>query len=238
MPCARRKPGHTTRARYDQSLQKLRTAESQIEAAQARLRTARDRVGYTELRADAPGSVTAKSAEPGEVVRAGQTIVQVTRKDGKDAVFDLPAQLMRSAPHDPLVAVHLADNKEIRATGRVRELAPQADPATRTHQVKVGLIDPPADMLLGATVVGTIVLNAEPSIEVPGVALTRSDGKPAVWVVDGTSSTVSLRAVTVARYGEATVIVSGGLEDGDVVVTAGVHVLRPGQKVKRADAPQ
>jgi RND family efflux transporter MFP subunit len=224
--------GFTTRARYDEVQQQLQTAQSQVESAQARLRTARDRLSYTELYADAPGTVTNKGAEPGEVVRAGQMIVQVARQGGRDAVFDVPAQMIRAAPRDPVVDVALADNPAVRTTGRVREVAPQADPTTRTYAVKVGLTDPPPEMRLGSTVVGRVALNSEPVIAVPASALTQADGKPAVWVVDKNTGTVTLRPVEVARYDTDKVVVSQGLQEGDVVVTAGVQALRPGQKVK------
>jgi membrane fusion protein, multidrug efflux system len=226
--------GITTRAQYDQTLQLLQTAQSQVESAQARLHTAEDRRNYTELHAEAPGAVIAKGAEPGEVIRAGQMIVQVAREGGKDAIFDVPAQLMR-AGRPAEVEIYLADNPSIRTTGRVREVSPQADPATRTHQVKVGLIDPPQAMFLGATVVGSASLHAETVIELPGTALMQSNGKPAVWVVDKANETVNLRQIGVARYGASSVIVAQGLQDGEIVVTAGVHALRPGQKVKVTD---
>ncbi len=107
---------------------------------------------------------------------------------------------------------------------------------TRTHQVKIGLTDPPPAMFLGATVVGRVVLKAESAIELPGTALMQADGKPAVWVVDKATETVSLRPIEVARYDANSVIVAQGLQDGDIVVTAGVQALRPGQKVKLTGA--
>ena len=85
----------------------------------------------------------------------------------------------------------------------MREVAPQADPATRTFQVKVGITDPPEAMRLGATVTGSIKLSAPPGVEVPASALTEADGRPAVWVVDPKSQTVSLRNVDVLRYDPA-----------------------------------
>src|SRR5262249_31348875 len=100
------------------------------------------------------GIVIATGAEPGEVVQAGQWIIRVARKDGRDAVFDVPAQILRSAPSDPIITVSLTDDPKVTATGRVREVSPQADPVTRTFEVKVGLNAPPAAMRLGATVVG------------------------------------------------------------------------------------
>jgi len=227
--------GITTRAQYDQALQQLRTAQSQMESAEARLRTAEDRRSYTELYADTPGAIIAKGAEPGEVIRAGQMIVQVAREGGKDAIFDVPVQLIR-AGKPPEVEVYLADNQNIRTSGYVREVSPQADPATRTHQVKIGLIDPPQAMFLGTTVVGRATLHAEMAVELPGTALTQWNDSPAVWVVDTATKTVNLRPIEVARYDASSVIVAQGLEDGDVVVTAGVHALRPGQKVKFSTA--
>jgi multidrug efflux pump subunit AcrA (membrane-fusion protein) len=114
----------------------------------------------------------------------------------------------------------------------VREVAPQADPVTRTFQVKVGIIDPPEAMRLGSTITGSIKLSAPPGVEVPASVLTEANGRPAVWVVDPQSLTVSLRNVDVLRYDPATVIISEGLETGEIVVTAGVQTLHPGQKVR------
>jgi membrane fusion protein, multidrug efflux system len=224
--------GSTTQAQYDLALQQFHTAQAQQDAAQARLRIARDRVGYTELHADAAGRVTAIGAEPGEVVSAGKMIAHVARDGGRDAVFDVPAHLIREAPKNPVVDVWLADNPAVRTTGTVREVSPQADQLTHTFPIKVGLSNPPDDMRLGATVVGQITLNPVEAILLPSTALTESSGKPAVWLVDANKQTVALREVSVLRYNTDTVVISGGLENGQIVVTAGVHVLRPGQKVK------
>ena len=160
------------------------SAQGQVDSARAQVGNAQENLGYTVLSADAPGQVTAVGAEPGEVVRAGQMIVELARQGGRDAVFDVPEGLIRTGPRDPVVEIALNDDPEVTATGRVREVAPQADPATRTFQVKVGLIDPPEAMRLGSTVTGRIRLAAPPGVEVPASALTESDGGPAVWVVD------------------------------------------------------
>jgi RND family efflux transporter MFP subunit len=226
------KDGWTTRAKFDEAEQALKTATAQVESTQAHLRIAQNQLSYTTLSADDPGVVTAVGAEPGEVVRAGQTVVQLVRQDGRDAVFDVPEQLIRSGPRDPLVQIALTNEPTVRATGRVREVAPQTDSATRTFQVKVGIVDPPEGMRLGASVTGSIKLAAPPGVEVPASALTTANGRPAVWVVDPDTSTVSLRNVEVLRYDPASVVISRGLDKGEVVVTAGVQVLRPGQKVR------
>jgi RND family efflux transporter MFP subunit len=224
--------GFATRARFDQAQQALQTAQAQLDASQAQLRTTQEQLSYTRLEADAAGVVTAKGAEPGEVVRAGQMILQVARQGGLDAVFDVPAQIIRTGPRDPVVQIWLADDVSVTTTGRVREVAPSADSAARTFQVKVELTHPPEAMLLGATVVGRVDINAAPAIDVPATSLTEAHGKPAVWVVNSADQTVALRNVDVLRYDPSDVIVLHGLETGDIVVTAGVQALRPGQRVR------
>lgn len=228
--------GVVSRAQYDDAQQQLAAADSRVSAANAAMQTARDNVGYTDLKSNVAGSVTAKGAEPGEVVQAGQMIVQVAQKGGKDAVFNVPAALMRRSEKPPTVAVALVDDPRISTVGHVREISPQADPTTGTYVVKVGLDSPPDTMRLGATVIGSVVSSPEPVASIPGTALVQLEGKPAVWVVDPATKRVAVRAVTVMRYETASVVISGGLKDGDVVVTAGVHALRPGQQVKLSQA--
>ena len=220
------------RAQYESAQQQLAAAQSRVAAAMASVRTARDNVGYTALYSNVAGAVTAKGAEAGEVVQPGQMVVQVAQRGGKDAVFNVPAALMRKSPNNPPVTVALADDPAITATGHVREVSPQADPATGTYVVKVGLESPPETMRLGSTVIGSVTLNPGPVITVPGTALIQIDGTPAVWVVDPATKTVVAQPVNVDRYDSSSVIISGGLKNGDIVVTAGTHALRPGQQVK------
>ena len=221
-----------SRAQFERAEQAMETARAQLKTAEAQLRLAEDQVARTELRADTAGIVTTTSAEPGEVVQAGQTILRVARQDGRDAVFDVPGQVLRSAPSDPLITVTLTDDPKVKATGRVREVSPQADPVTRTFEVKVGLTDAPEAMRLGSTVVGRMQLDATPTIELPAAALTEFDRRPAVWVVDAASLTVSPRTVEVLRHNPATVAIASGLEPGEIVVTAGTQALHPGQKTR------
>jgi RND family efflux transporter MFP subunit len=224
--------GWTTRANHDQATQALQTARAQVDAAEAQLKTAHDLVSFTELKADAPGTLTALGPGAGEVVQAGQMVVKLARKDGRDAVFDVPAQLLRSAPADPEVTVNLTEDASVVARGRVREVAPQADPVTRTFEVKVGLTEPPPAMRLGATVTGRMQREAQATIAIPATALTKFNRQPGVWVVDPASGAVSMRNVDVLRFDQASVAISGGLDVGEIVVTAGVQALHPGQKVR------
>jgi RND family efflux transporter MFP subunit len=220
------------RAVMDEATQALQTAQSQVDAGQAQLRAAQDQVSFTELKADAPGIVTALGPGAGEVVQAGQMIVRLARHGGRDAVFNLPAQSIRSAPIDPLIVVSLTDDPAVTASGRIREVAPQADPVTRTFEVKVGLTDPPAPMRLGATVSGRMQMQSVPTIEIPTTALTDNNQQPATWIVDPTSLTVAMRNIEILDKTPAVVVVSKGLDVGEIVVTAGVRALHVGQKVR------
>jgi len=223
--------GWTTRVRFDEAKQALQSAQSQVDDTEAQLKAAHDLVSFTELKADAPGVLTAIGPRAGEVVQAGQMIARVARQDGRDAVFDVPAQLIRSAPADPEIAVSLTDDPTVTAVGRVREISPQADPVTRTFEAKVGLTNPPQAMLLGATVTGRMQMDAVAAIEVPATALTRFNRQPAVWIVDPSSRTVSMRNIEVLRFDQDTVAISRGLDTGEIVVTGGMQALHPGQKV-------
>ena len=224
--------GFTTRAIFDAATQGLQTAQARVDDASAQLDIAQDRVSFTELKANVEGTITARLAESGQVVQAGQPVFTVARQDGRDAVFDVPANVLRAAPNDATITIALADDPQVTAKARVRTVSPQADPVTRTFQVRLSLIDHPEAMRLGATVTGRLELEGGRGISIPASALTSIDRQPAVWIVDPDKLTVSLRNVEVQRFDPATAIVSSGLEPGDVVVTAGVQALHPGQKVR------
>jgi len=228
--------GFTTRPRFDQALRARETAQAAVENAEARVELARDRLAFTELRAGVPGVVTARSIEPGEVVQPGQVVITMAREEGRDAVFQVPARLLEDHAGTYRVRVALADNPAVSAIGTVREVAIQADPATRAFPVKVSLTDPPEAMRLGATVTGVLEISTPSIIAIPASALTQQGATPAVWVVDPAASTVSLRPVDVLRFDPDKVIVAHGLEPGDIVVSAGVQALHPGQRVRQLPA--
>lgn len=226
--------GVTPVANYDAAVKNRRSAEAQLEAAKAALDLAQDQLAYTQLKADFDGIITAVAAEPGQVVSAGQTVVKLAKPDQVDAVFNVAEAAFRDRQpgETPAVVVSLLSSPGITADGVVREVSPVADPTTRTYQVKVSLENPPPAMRFGASVLGRLKATTAPVIVLPGSALFDRGGKPAVWLYDSASSTVKLKPVEVARFESDRVVVSSGLEKGEVVVTAGVNRLREGQHVR------
>ncbi len=230
--------GATTRAQHDAALKNLRSAEARLESAKAALELARDQLAYAELRAEFDGIVTAVGAEPGQVVNIGQTIVRLARPDEKDAVFAIAEAAFKGRNPEterPTLLVTLLSDPAIQAEAVVREVAPVADPATRTYLVRVTLKNPPDQMRFGASVVARLTTATAPVVVLPASALFDKRGLPAVWVFDPGKKSVSLRAVTIERYETDRVIVAGGLVKDDIVVTAGVNRLREGQAVRLAE---
>lgn len=228
--------GFASNAQFDQAQQALDSAEAQVVSAEAQVKSAQEQLSYTILTADAAGTVIATGAEAGEVVAAGQSVVQIASDGGRDAVFAVSGQIIRALPDKPDFNVALTEDPGIAASGHIREIAPQADPVTRTYTVKVALDTPPEAMQLGSTVSGTTLLDAPEGMEVPSSAIIYGNGSSsAVWVVDTKALTVSLRKVEISRYEPASIILASGVQPGETIVTAGVQSLHPGQTVRLLD---
>ncbi|WP_063833975.1 efflux RND transporter periplasmic adaptor subunit [Skermanella stibiiresistens] len=227
------KSGNTTQVLYDAALLSKRTADAKVVAAQAALQTSRDRIGYTELAADRDGVVTATGPDPGQIVDVGEMVVRVAQPEEREALFNIAEAGVQSAPKDPVIEVALAGAPDITVIGRVREVSPQADPVTRTHAVRIALENPPDALRLGATVTGRLKQPPIPVVELPGTAIFQEAERSFVWVADPKDQTVRRRAVSL-RPGHAggPVVVTDGLAQGDIVVTAGVHSLAEGQRVR------
>ncbi|TIO71121.1 efflux RND transporter periplasmic adaptor subunit, partial [Mesorhizobium sp.] len=228
--------GFTTRASYDATLKNLRSAQAKLDSAKIGLEMARDQLAYTELHADFDGVVTATGAEEGQLVNVGQMVVRIADPQARDAVFSIAEAAFsngRRAGHRPEIMVSLLSNPTISTSGVIREVSPVADAATRTFQVKVSLRNAPDEMRFGSSVAGRVNESSAPVVVLPGTALFDKDGKPAVWIVSA-SSAVELKPVVIARYETERVVVSGGLAEGDVVVTAGINRLREHEKVRIA----
>lgn len=232
--------GFISPADFDRRMTGLRVATAQLERARAQLDLARNQSAYTTLAADHDGVVTQVAAEVGQVVAAGQPVFKVARPGELEVWIPVSENRLGELAEAKAVEVELWADPGHRYRGRVRELAPSADPVTRTYTAKVTVLDPGPGVQLGMT--ASVRLTAgvqEGALSLPATALFRKDDQPAVWVVDPATSQVQLRPVTVSSYHEDHVSVTGGLQPGEVVVRAGVHKLFAGEKVRiAADAPK
>jgi membrane fusion protein, multidrug efflux system len=224
--------GNTPQAVYDSAKQARDSARANLERSRAALVKAEEELGYARLFSDFDGIVTATGAEVGQTVSPGQMVVTVARSDIREAVFDVPEDVAASLKVGAPFEVVLQSQPTIRAEGKIREIAPQAESATRTRRVRLTLTNPPPAFRLGATMTARRVTDVPPSIVLPLTALLERDGKTSVWVVDPQASTVSLHEVKVGARNDGTFTVAAGLEPGTRVVTAGVNSLVEGQKVK------
>jgi RND family efflux transporter MFP subunit len=219
--------GFTTKREYDLAEQALKTAESALDSSRADRATARDALSYTELRADAAGFVSARSADVGQVAQAAQSIFTIAEDGPRDAVFDVPESLLLREFVSTEVEVSLVTNPKVSARGEVREVSPSVDSATGTVRAKIGLDKTPPAMSLGAVVSGSGQLKGRKVIVLPWSAISSLDRRPAVWVVDPVTQAVALKTVSVDNYQSARVMIKAGLAEGDLVVIAGAKLLRP-----------
>jgi RND family efflux transporter MFP subunit len=227
------KTGFTTRQTYDEAQQGLRTQQAAVESAKAAVDIAEEQLGYAELKAGVAGIITARNAETGQVVQAGQTVFAIAQDGPRDAVFDVFEALLTDPPSRS-VRVFLQADPSVVATGTVREIAPTIDPASGTVKLKVGLDSIPPQMSLGAIIVGVGTFKSRPAIVLPRSALFRWQDLPAVWLFDPKTRTVTPRVIAIERYAGETLVLSDGVASGDRVVIAGVQFLRPGQVVSVA----
>jgi len=224
--------GLTTRAQYQAQQTAVRSAEAKLAQATAELRLAQQKVGYTTLRADQDGVVTGVQVEAGSVVAAGQRVVSIARPSELEAVFDVPDARIDEVRTAYAVVISPLQPASGAWAGRVREISPSADPVTRTYRVRTTIANPPSSLRLGMTVTVTLPrVGGAPNVALPSTAVFQKAGKPAVWIVKD-DSTVELRAVVVERYDSDRVYVADGIRTGERVVTAGVHRLSEGEKVK------
>ena len=211
----------------------LKAAQAQLDQAKAQLASQGNQAGYATLVADVSGVVTAIEAEPGQVVTAGMTVVRIAQDGPRDVVFSVPEDKVAAVKEGSEVAVRIWASDNGNFIGRVREVGASADPATRTFQVKVAL-EADARAPLGSTAYvapKSLSLEGTPVIKLPTSALRKEGQGTAVWVVDKATMTVKSQPVQIATADGNEAVISAGLLPGMIVVSAGVHVLSPGQKV-------
>jgi len=224
--------GLTTRTAYIEQQTATKTAQSRLQQATADLELRRRQLNYTVLRADRAGVITRVSADVGAVVSQGQAVVTLAQPSELDVVFDAADTQVDTVRNSKTVAVALLSARDRPLVAYVREISPSADPTTRTYRVKCTLPDPPANWRLGLNAIVTLDAgHPTQGVRIPSTALYEKDRKSAVWIVKD-DQTIELRPIEVTRYDTDSVEVSSGLRSGERIVTAGVHKLLVGQKVR------
>ncbi|MDC6177832.1 efflux RND transporter periplasmic adaptor subunit [Ralstonia solanacearum] len=212
-------------------------AQARYDQAAAGYRNQSNQAAYATLEADADGVVTGVDAEVGQVVSAGQPVVRVAQTAEKEVVVGIPEDQVDALRKSPDVRIKLWADPSRSLPGKVREIAPAADPVTRTYTVKITVPNPPPDLKLGMTAVATFVRpgggadSGGMGVRVPITALLQEQGKNVVWLYDAASQTVKPVPVTVGAPRDNVLLVTGGLSPGQTIVTAGVHLLKAGQRV-------
>ncbi|WP_371869577.1 efflux RND transporter periplasmic adaptor subunit [Duganella flavida] len=207
-----------------------KAAQANVDAAQAGYRGQSNQAGYASLLSDVDGVVTAVSAEIGQVVAAGTPVVNVAKSGEKEIVIGIPEDKVDSLRRVPDVQVRLWADPKNAVAGKIREISPVADPSTRTYTVKVSIPDSLAEAKLGMTAVVQFASKTPtPQIKVPLTALFYEKKATSVWIVE--QGAVKLVPVAIGGVAGNDIVLASGVKAGQTVVTAGVNLLKPGQKV-------
>lgn len=230
--------GNTTQATLDNAVAARDTANARLNQAKASLKTAEDQLGYAELHAAFDGVVTAWSAEVGQYVANGQTVVTVARPDVREAVVDIPDELISRVKPGMEFLVQLQSSPQFETRAKVREIGPLAESTTRTHRVRMTLENANRAFRLGTMLTVSVSEPTAATIRIPASAVLAEGDKRAVWLLARDGTHVERHEIGLAgprsdksAGDDDKVQVSSGLKAGDEIVTVGVHSLVDGQAV-------
>src|ERR1700688_2019552 len=226
-----RAKGWATDAQMDQARATADEARARLNRAQRSVELTNNSLSYATIAADSRGVVTATLVDPGQVVAAGQTAIRVARFAEKEAVVAIPETLLGRAK-EGVATVSLWSEPDKKYAAKLREIAPNADPATRTYLAKFSLPDAGETVSLGMTATLTLSDAATTRVaRLPLSALFSEGGDPSLYIVDDKGE-VALKPVSVKSYETNCVVITGGVDDGSKVVVLGVQKIDPAQKVR------
>jgi RND family efflux transporter MFP subunit len=226
--------GFAAVAEFDRKKAAKDEAEGRLERAKRALDLARNQLAYADLKAEADGVITATLAEPGQVVAVGQAVARLAHRGEKEAVVALPETWLGEA-RASRATVRLWSDPDRSFAAHLRELSPQADPATRTYAARFTIPDADDSVALGMTATVTLTRAADaPVAKLPLAAILNRGTGPTVYVIDDAGA-LALRPITVASFTEDAALVTGGVADGDAVVTLGVQKLVAGARVRAVE---
>jgi RND family efflux transporter MFP subunit len=227
--------GFAAIAEFDRKQAANDEAEGRLARAKRALELARNQLAYTELKADVDAVVTATPAEPGQVVAVGQPVARLAHRGEKEAIVALPEAWLAEA-RQAKATVRLWSDRDRVFQARLRELSPQADPATRTFAARFTILDADDTVALGMT--ATVNLTTErdaPVARLPLAAVLNRGTGPSVYVVDDQGA-LDQRRVTVTSFTSDAALITSGVNSGDRVVTLGAQMLKPGLNVRTVEA--
>lgn len=224
-----------SRSLYDARVSAYQAALAQVRQAKAQTAVSGNQAGYAVLRAPKAGVIAQRLAEAGQVVAAGQTVFVLAEEGEREVAISIPEHSASAFAPGRALMVELWSAPGKRFPAKLREIAPAADPLARTFAARVSFNPGDTRAEIGQSARVYALQENGSALAVPLAALYEKDGKPALWIVDPATSKVSLRDVQVGPYGEAEVPVIAGLQPGEWVVSAGVHLLLEGQRIKPID---
>jgi multidrug efflux system membrane fusion protein len=223
-----------SKAEFDRYQNAYDSAEAVLRQAKAQYKQGANQLQYCNLYADSAGVVMAINAEIGQIVGPGQPVVTVVRSGEREIEINVPENRLQDLNKEQRIEVTFWALPNVAVEGKVREVAPMADKVTRTYKVRISLLNPPPELKLGMTATAKVVdAVGQATAYVPLSAIYQSGDTPAVWVVS--NGKADLRPIKIGEFGDEQVQVLSGLRGGDTIVTAGVHKLREGEKVRTGD---
>jgi len=225
--------GAISRAQLDQYQNNYEVAQSAVRQSAAQYTQGSNQLGYSTLVADSSGVVSNISVEAGQVVSAGQVVLTLVKDGEREIEISVPENRVDELRKTEQIQVAFWALPNVTVQGNIREISPIADKVSRTYKVRIRLVNPPAGINLGMTanVIMAAQAGGQPVAFIPLSAIYQTGDIPHVWVI--ANDAVTLRPVKIGAFGDNKVQVLEGLQDGDVIVTAGVQKLHEGEKVRR-----
>lgn len=223
--------GAASRMQLDQYQNAYEVALAAVQQSSAQYTQGANQLSYSTLVADSAGVISSITAETGQVVSAGQPILTLVKEGEREIEINVPENRIDEMRNAQQVRISFWALPDVTAEGRVREISPVADKVAKTYKVRISIINPPQGVNLGMTANVTVATAADrQSVYIPLSAVYQAGDTPNVWVIN--DGVVSLRPIKTGAFGDGKIQILAGLQDGDVIVTAGVQKLREGQKVR------
>ncbi|HWQ42970.1 MAG TPA: efflux RND transporter periplasmic adaptor subunit, partial [Desulfosporosinus sp.] len=223
--------GAVSQAEYDQYSNAYNVAVAGVQQASSQYSQGTNQLDYSLLRADHAGIVSSISAEIGQVVTSGQSVVTVIQNGEREVEINVPENRIEELRKGGSIKVSFWALPGVTLDGKIREIAPMADQITRTFKVRISVINPPEEIKLGMTAAVIVVgSSTQATVSIPLASVYQDGDTPKVWLLKG--DVLTLCPIQTANFGNGTIQVLSGLQPGDRIVIAGVHKLKEGQKVQ------